>query len=406
MNIKVLNKQKNNEYFLKQNIKNYILNKYYDIIEDIINYCYKTNKSKKNFFKSYIIKLMKINKINDKQSHSFFDNNYEQNIDKKIKKKDNMIKNIYNQAILNIDNKSHLEYFKTRDVNHVLYTKYKILNFGQIIKTVNIVNHSFNKKNFLHKFSTNHSFKHGNKQIKSQFSNQITTNTQYSKTTPNLLINNKYLNIYKKFVYSNLSINENLRNFEKKMSFKLNKENYKDSIIKKLINIPNQNNLHKYNFNIDNKETDNNKNILFPEYKIDENDSFLNKTVDFSSSNKYITQLQTEKIKANVLTNLGKDIMEILYYYIKDNNEYLAIKYIKDYLEFINLNYKNKEGMTLLIMAIKYCSSQNLIQFLLDKGADPNICDVRIIYNIYFFIIFSKMEILHYILLFLIKILK
>ena len=110
--------------------------------------------------------------------------------------------------------------------------------------------------------------------------------------------------------------------------------------------------------------------------------SLISERISFSSTNKYITQIQTDKIKSEELTNLGEDILGILNYYIKDNNENLAIKVIKDYLEFINLNYKNKEGMTLLLMSIKYNCSDNLIQFLLDKGADPNIFDVRILYNI------------------------
>jgi len=129
------------------------------------------------------------------------------------------------------------------------------------------------------------------------------------------------------------------------------------------------------------KETYSNNNILIPEFGSEK--SMLNKKdfEAFSSSNKYITQIQTDKIKAEELTNLGEDILGILNYYIKDNNENLAIKVIKDYLEFINLNYKNNEGMTLLLLAIKYNCSEKLIQFLLDKGADPNIYDVRILYN-------------------------
>ena len=42
---------------------------------------------------------------------------------------------------------------------------------------------------------------------------------------------------------------------------------------------------------------------------------------------------------------------------------------------------KNFKLMTLLLLAIKYNCSEKLIQFLLDKGADPNIYDVRILYK-------------------------
>ena len=48
----------------------------------------------------------------------------------------------------------------------------------------------------------------------------------------------------------------------------------------------------------------------------------------FSSSNKYITQIQTDKIKSEELTNLGEDILGILNYYIKDNNA--MVKLVKE----------------------------------------------------------------------------
>ena len=131
------------------------------------------------------------------------------------------------------------------------------------------------------------------------------------------------------------------------------------------------------------KETYTNNDIIIPDFSTEK---ILLNNKDFetiSSTNKYITtQNQTDNIETKELTNLGKDIMEIIKYYIKNSNEILAIKIIKDHLELINLNYKNKEGMTLLLMSIKYNCSDNLIQFLLDKGADPNIFDVRILYNI------------------------
>jgi ankyrin repeat protein len=156
------------------------------------------------------------------------------------------------------------------------------------------------------------------------------------------------------------------------------------------------------------KETYSNKDILIPDFNTEKNMINNKEFETISSSNKYIIQIQTDNSKPEEISNLGNDIMKILKYYIKNDNEILAIKIIKDYIDVINLNYKNKEGMTLLLLAIKNNCSDKLIQFLLDKGADPNVFDVRILYNLNYNIIyyFSSKEILHYIMLFLIIILK
>ena len=381
---KILNKENeiNDEIFINQNIKNYILNKYYNIIEDIFNYCYKNNINKKIAFNSYINNL-KINKIKNKNLHSLtYHKNFEKNLDKKKKTKDDIIKNLYFQAISNLDNKCYLDQNITRDINHQLYKKIKFINFVQYLKQKIDNKRTYNKKVILHKNSMKNFYKHNSKQIKSQFSNQITKNQQFSKTSPNLVLNNNSFSTFKKSIYSNLNMNDIIRNYEKKKSNKLNKENFNDSIIKKILISPQiKVKNFKSKFDINMKETYSNNNILIPEFGSEK--SMLNKKdfEAFSSSNKYITQIQTDKIKSEELTNLGEDILGILNYYIKDNNENLAIKVIKDNLEFINLNYKNKEGMTLLLLAIKYNCSEKLIQFLLDKGADPNIYDVRILYK-------------------------
>ena len=412
--IKVLNKEYeiNDEIFIKQNIKEYILNKYYDIIEDIFNYCYKTkNKHKKFIFNSYANKVIKINKIVNKKLHSL---TYNKNIEQNYKKKNSNyedIKTLYFQAKSNFYNKSFFEKYITRDVNYQLYKKNKNINFVEYIKKIFPINRSFNKKVTLHKNSMKIFHKTNSKQLKSQFSHTITTNQQLSKTSPNLISNNNNsVSSFKKYIYSNLNMNEIIKSYEKKKSYKLNKENFQDSITKKILIIgPKKIKKYKSKFDIDMKETYTNNDIIIPDFST-EKILLNNKEFEtISSTNKYITtQNQTDNIETKELTNLGKDIMEIIKNYIKNNNEILAIKIIKDHLEYINLNYKNKEGMTLLLLAIKYNCSDNLIQFLLDKGAEPNIFDVRILYNINYNIIyhFSSKEILHYTMLFLIKILK
>ncbi len=409
--IKILNKENeiNNEIFIQQNIKTYILNNYYDIIEDIFNYCFKiNNRHKKHIFFSYINKVLKINKIVNKNLHSLTYNkkNNEQNYKKKSTN-DDIIKNLYSQAISKLYNKSYLEEKITRDINHQLYKKYKFINFVENMKKIFPITRSFNKKVTLHKNSMKNFYKHNSKQIKSQFGNPITSNQQLSKTSPNL--NNNTVSTFKKQIYSNLNMNEIIKTYEKKKSYKLTKEIFQDSITKNILAIPPKKIIrYKSKFDINMKETYSNKDILIPDFNTEKNMINNKEFETISSSNKYIIQIQTDNSKPEEISNLGNDIMKILKYYIKNDNEILAIKIIKDYIDVINLNYKNKEGMTLLLLAIKNNCSDKLIQFLLDKGADPNVFDVRILYNLNYNIIyyFSSKEILHYIMLFLIIILK
>jgi len=219
---KNLNKENeiNDEIFINQNIKNYILNKYYNIIEDIFNYCYKNNINKKIAFNSYINNL-KINKIKNKNLHSLtYHKNFEKNLDKKKNTKDDIIKNLYFQAISNLDNKCYLDQYITRDINHQLYKKIKFINFVQYLKQKIGNKRTYNKKVNLHKNSMKIFYNHNSKQIKSQFSNQITKNQQFSKTSPNLALNNNSVSTFKKYIYSNLNMNNIIRNYEKKKSNK------------------------------------------------------------------------------------------------------------------------------------------------------------------------------------------
>ena len=217
--IKILKKENeiNEEIFIEQYIKIYILDKYFNIIEDIISYCYKNISNKKMIFKSYINNLIKINKIKVKKLHSLtYKKNSEKNINKTRDTKDDIIKNLYLQAISNLDNKCYLEQNITRDINHQLYKKIKFLNFIEYLKQIIPVNRTLNKKVTLHKNSMKNFYKHNSKQIKSQFSNQITTNQQFSKTSSNLILNNNTVSAFKKNIYSNLNMNDIIRNYEKK----------------------------------------------------------------------------------------------------------------------------------------------------------------------------------------------
>ena len=97
--------------------------------------------------------------------------------------------------------------------------------------------------------------------------------------------------------------------------------------------------------------------------------------VIFSTTNKYITQIQTEKIKNKELINIGNNLYKIIYFYICENNENEVITVIKENIEYINLNYVNSDGNTFLNLSVKNNCNYNLIKFLLEKGSNPNKCD-------------------------------
>jgi hypothetical protein len=96
----------------------------------------------------------------------------------------------------------------------------------------------------------------------------------------------------------------------------------------------------------------------------------------FSSTNKDITKIKTDMIKASILKGIEHNLYKVIFYYIKEENLMLIEKYILDNYGFININYRDENGSTFLNMAVKHNCKKQIIQFLLLKGCNPNIPDV------------------------------
>ena len=106
----------------------------------------------------------------------------------------------------------------------------------------------------------------------------------------------------------------------------------------------------------------------------------------FSSENKDVTLLQTYLIKDRYVKSIKNDIHKLILFYIKENNLNLVKQIVDANYAFLKINYKDSFGNTLLCHAVRYASLE-LIEFLLMKGANPNICNVSIYYLYLFTII-------------------
>ncbi len=115
----------------------------------------------------------------------------------------------------------------------------------------------------------------------------------------------------------------------------------------------------------------------------------------FSSENKDITMITTQKIKYLEYENLADDNLKF-YYYIREKEAGLAISLFEKKRKKINLNYKDSNGNTYLINAIK-TGFDDIIEFLLKNGEDPNVSNV----SFFIFILFILFIFLYNILLIL-----
>jgi ankyrin repeat protein len=186
---------------------------------------------------------------------------------------------------------------------------------------------------------------------------------------------------------NNKSSIKNAQTFFKKTLNKYITKEKKKSKKFSAIHYININNINKYNTqeilkdNIIHKISNSpKKRLLLPKRSSLERNSIKKKSSFksmelFSASNKYITQIQTEKIKYDMLESLGDNLYKVIFFYIKENN-YNKVNYlIKQNSEFINMNYRDNEGYTFLNTSLKYNCKKEIIEFLIKKGSNPNICD-------------------------------
>ncbi len=101
----------------------------------------------------------------------------------------------------------------------------------------------------------------------------------------------------------------------------------------------------------------------------------------FSATNKDITNIKTQLIKALELKRVENNLYKVIFHYINDDNIVLVKKTINDNYGFMNINYKDEKGYTFLNCAVKSDCKKEIIQFLLNKGCNPNIGNVRLFFN-------------------------
>ena len=100
-----------------------------------------------------------------------------------------------------------------------------------------------------------------------------------------------------------------------------------------------------------------------------------NETNFFSTLNKDITLIQTNKIKSNYLESLGNDMYQKLFFYIEEHNISYIKKSIDDNIANININYQDSKGNTFLNYAVRF-NFDEIVEFLLRLGCNPNIGNV------------------------------
>ena len=100
-----------------------------------------------------------------------------------------------------------------------------------------------------------------------------------------------------------------------------------------------------------------------------------NGTNFFSTLNKDITLIQTNKIKSNYLESLGNDMYQKLFFYIEEHNISYIKKTIDDNIANININYQDSKGNTFLNYAVRF-NFDEIVEFLLRLGCNPNIGNV------------------------------
>ena len=373
--------EKINKLKLNSSLKYHILNKYFDIIEEIYYFCfntknrtsteirknerrkthYSTIKKNEKVFLSYSSKnVQKIfaNKNNYKIKMLLIESQKHQNNQEFIN--DLIMKESYkNNSDLKLNNNI---FINNVDKNESINNEFFFKNFFGVFGDSLPPKIKSNSNNYVNNFNINNiknanikTLNFNNLNIKnSQNKNSIKNAHTFFKKTLKKYIDKEKKKKRKLSIINHINLN-NINNIE-------TNDILKDNIIYKISNSPKKRLLFSESNNINLTKNSSKKTSLKP--------------IDlFSASNKYITQIQTDKIKNDMLESLGDNLYKVIFFYIKENN-YNKVNYlIKQNSEFINMNYRDNEGYTFLNTSLRYNCKKDLIEFLIKSGSNPNICD-------------------------------
>ena len=369
---------------INTSLKYHILNKHFDIIEEVYYFCFNIKnrlitdsmkKSERRKTRYSVKKQTKIlNTYSLKNIQKFYVNKNIHNY--KIKRllfeslkhrnnqeyiSDFIMKESYNNNLdLKPDNIfiNNFEKNEKKENNEFLINNFfKIFNKSGSIKVKSLSNNTINNTNINLKKAAIENIKFNNMNLKNVQKKQSIKNAQtFFKKTIKKYIEKEKKKKKKLSIISHISLS-NIKKFD-------TQEILKDNIIYKISDSPKKRLLVTEKNNISNiKNSPKNKSL---------------KSIDlFSASNKYITQIQTEKIKNDMLESLGDNLYKVIFFYIKENN-YNKVNYlIKQNSEFINMNYRDNEGYTFLNTSLRYNCKKEIIEYLIKCGSNPNISDNR-----------------------------
>ena len=369
---------------INTSLKYHILNKHFDIIEEVYYFCFNIKnrlitdsmkKSERRKTRYSVKKQTKIlNTYSLKNIQKFYVNKNIHNY--KIKRllieslkhrnnqeyiSDFIMKESYNN---NLDLKPDNIFIKNFEKNEkkennefLINNFFKIFNKSGSIKVKSLSNNTVNNTNINLKKAAIENIKFNNMNLKNVQKKQSIKNAQtFFKKTIKKYIEKEKKKKKKLSIISHISLS-NIKKFD-------TQEILKDNIICKISDSPKKRLLITEKNNISNiKNSPKNKSL---------------KSIDlFSASNKYITQIQTDKIKNDMLESLGDNLYKVIFFYIKENN-YNKVNYlIKQNSEFINMNYRDNEGYTFLNTSLRYNCKKEIIEYLIKCGSNPNISDNR-----------------------------
>ena len=194
-------------------------------------------------------------------------------------------------------------------------------------------------------------------------------NTNVAKTVPLITLNGKAMESGQKSPTK-----------QNRIKKKPSKNELVISILPKKSNAFNNSNTELLKDSIINRQIKKGKRILRTRVfdSMESEKPIANETNFFSTLNKDVTLIQTNKIKSNYLESLGNDMYQKLFFYIEEHNIFYIKKAIDDNIANININHQDSKGNTFLNYAVRF-NFDEIVEFLLRLGCNPNIGNVSTI---------------------------